>query len=402
MNESNAPRSAAWPQSSLLLFGSCLSVLAAVLIAPLLPAIQRDFADTPGAAVLVPLLISLPALMVALLAPFAGIIADRVARKPLLLVCLVLYTLFGLMPLWLDSLYLMVASRAGIGLAEAGIMTCCTTLIGDYYGGVRRQRLLALQMVATSLSAVIVITLGGFLGADGWRTPFVLYAVGLLLLPLAVWLLWEPRRDSHAAGTQTGAFPYKALLPLYALTLLAGISLLMVPAQAGYLLGLLGVEKPELIGMTMGANQLAVVAGALSFRVLLRYRLDLLLLTAFALTGTGALLMAMASAHPAVVAAVIVNGLGIGLMLPTLITWIMAQVGAGWRGRATGGFTSAMFAGQFLSPLAILAVTGGALVALPKAIAVMGAVQLLIALACLAVPRLGGLQVRAVASSNAH
>jgi len=402
MNNSNAPRSAAWPQSSLLLFGSCLSVLAAVLIAPLLPAIQRDFADTPGAAVLVPLLISLPALMVALLAPFAGIIADRVARKPLLLACLALYTLFGLMPLWLDSLYLIVASPARIGLAEAGIMTCCTTLIGDYYSGARRQRLLALQMVATSLSAVVIITLGGFLGADGWRTPFVLYAVGLVLLPLAAWLLWEPRREKATGRMQTGTFPWKPLLPLYALTLLAGMSLLMVPAQAGYLLGLLGIEKPELIGMTMGANQLAIVAGALSFRVLVRYRLDWLLLIAFALTGVGALLMAMASVHSAVVAAVIINGLGIGLMLPTLITWIMAQVSAGLRGRATGGFTSAMFAGQFLSPLAILAVTGGALVALPKAIAVMGAVQVLVALICLGVPRLGGLAVRAEAPGHAH
>ncbi|MDA7089214.1 MFS transporter [Pseudomonas sp. SA3-5] len=394
---------ASWPQASLLLFGSCLSVLAAVLVAPLLPAMQAHFADTPGSTVLVPLVIALPALMVGLLAPFAGIIADRMARKPLLLISLVLYSLFGLMPLWLDSLYLIVASRAGIGLAEAGIMTCCTTLIGDYYNGVRRQRLLALQMVATSLSAVVFITLSGFLGGDSWRMPFALYAVGLVLLPLMAWLLWEPDRGAHAERVaEVRAFPWKALLPLYTLTLLAGISLLMVPSQAGYLLGQLGVEAPQLIGMTMGANQLAVVAGALSFRVLARHRLDWLLLAAFALTGAGALLMAVASTHEAVIIAVVVNGLGLGLMLPTLITWIMAQVGVHLRGRATGGFNSAMFSGQFLSPLVILAVTGGVLTSLPAAIAVVGCVQLLIALACLGVPKLGGLQARAGASGAAH
>ena len=397
-------REARWPQAALLLFGSCLSVLAAVLIAPLLPSMQREFSNTAGATVLVPLLIALPALMVALVAPFAGMIADRVARKPLLLGSLLLYSLFGLMPLWLDSLYLIVASRAGIGLAEAGIMTCCTTLIGDYYSGVRRQRLLAMQMVATSLSAVVIITLSGFLGSESWRTPFALYAVGLVLLPLMAWLLWEPRREDHSAARPVASlFPWKAMLPLYALTLLGGISLLVVPAQAGYLLGLLGVEAPQLIGMTMGANQIAVVAGALSFRVLVRYRLDWLLLAAFALTGAGALLMAVASSHPAMVVAVVVNGLGIGLMLPTLITWIMGQVAADLRGRATGGFTSAMFAGNFLSPLAILAITGGVLLALPKAIAVIGVIQLLIALACLGVPRLGGLEVRVEAApGNAH
>lgn len=397
-------RVGAWPQASLLLFGSCLSVLAAVLVAPLLPVMQAHFADVPGSAMLVPLVIALPALMVALLAPFAGIIADRVARKPLLLGCLVLYSLFGLMPLWLDSLYLIVASRAGIGLAEAGIMTCCTTLIGDYYSGARRQRLLALQMVATSLSAVVFITLAGFLGADNWRTPFSLYAVGLVLLPLMAWLLWEPGRGKPAERVvQARAFPWKALLPLYVLTLLAGISLLMVPSQAGYLLGLLGVEAPQLIGMTMGVNQLAVAAGALSFRVVLvRFRLDWLLLGAFALTGVGTLLMAVASTQDAVVVAVVINGLGLGLMLPTLITWIMAQVDAHLRGRATGGFTSAMFGGQFLSPLVILVVTGGVLASLPVAIAVVGGLQLLIALACLGVPKIGGLQVKANAPGVAH
>jgi hypothetical protein len=216
-------------------------------------------------------------------------------------------------------------------------------------------------------------------------------------------LLWEPDRGAHAERVaEVRTFPWKALLPLYTLTLLAGISLLMVPSQAGYLLGQLGVEAPQLIGMTMGANQLAVVAGALSFRVLARHRLDWLLLAAFALTGAGALLMAVASTHEAVIIAVVVNGLGLGLMLPTLITWTMAQVGVHLRGRATGGFNSAMFSGQFLSPLVILAVTGGVLTSLPAAIAVVGSVQLLIALACLGVPKFGGLQARAGASGAAH
>nr|GFC59050.1 hypothetical protein [Tanacetum cinerariifolium] len=91
--------------------------------------------------------------MIAVLAPFAGMIVDRVGRKPLLLMAMLLYTVCGTLPLWLESLKAIVISRGGIGLAEAGIMTCCTTLMADYYQGGRRERLFALQMVATSLSA---------------------------------------------------------------------------------------------------------------------------------------------------------------------------------------------------------------------------------------------------------
>ncbi|PRA46603.1 MULTISPECIES: MFS transporter [Pseudomonas] len=389
-------RQAGWPQSLLLLLGSCLPVLGAVLLAPVLPRMQAHFAEVPGSAVLVPVVLTLPALVIALLAPFAGIIADRLGRKPLLLASMLLYVLCGVLPLWLESLPAIVLSRAGIGLAEAGIMTCCTTLMGDYYSGARRERLFALQMVATSLSAAVFIALGGFLGQNDWRTPFALYAVGLVFLPLMAWLLWEPQARVQSAQTMPVAarFPWRALAPLYGLSLLAGLSLFIVPVQAGYLLNLLHVDAPEQIGMTMGANQLGVLIGALSFRLLSGLRGQYLLLIAYVLAGLGGLLMASAQSHVQVVVAVTINGLGIGLMLPTLITWIMAQVSFHQRGRAAGCFTAAIFAGEFISPLVVLGITHGEAAVLPFALAIIGGLQLLVALVCLALPRLAGLAQR--------
>ena len=382
------------PQSLLLLLGSCLPVLGAVLLAPVLPRMQVYFADTPGAAVLVPVALTLPALMIALLAPFAGMIADRSGRKPLLLVAMLIYTLCGTLPLWLDSLQAIVLSRAGIGLAEAAIMTCCTTLMGDYYSGGRRERLFALQMVATSLSAVLFMAIGGQLGQDSWRTPFALYAVGLVLLPLMALWLWEPR-GLVAAEVAQRRLPWRGLLPLLVLALLAGMSLFIVPVQAGYLLNLLGVDAPQQIGMTMGGNQVGVVLGALSFKLIGRTRPSWLLLLAFVLAGSGGLLMAGADSHGLVSLAVFINGLGIGLMLPTLITRIMAQVDFSQRGRASGLFTSAIFAGEFVSPLVVLAITAGVPSALPTALAVVGGLQWLVALGCLHIPTIALLEKHA-------
>ena len=386
----DAERQAGLPQSLLLLLGSCLPVLGAVLLAPVLPRMQAHFADTPGAAVLVPIALTLPALVIALVAPFAGLLADRVGRKPLLLGAMLLYSLCGVLPLWLDSLHAIVASRAGIGLAEAAIMTGCTTLMGDYYNGARRERLFALQMVATSLSAAVFIAVGGLLGENGWRTPFALYTVGLLLLPLMAGLLWEPKGD---VGTPIkpegeGAFPWRRLAPLYLLSFLAGISLFVVPVQAGYLLGLLQVNAPQQIGMTMGGNQLGVLFGALGFRLLSSVSPPQKMFLAFLLAGVGGLMMANADSHGVVVVAVLINGLGIGLMLPTLLTVVMSYVDFHQRGGASGSFTAAIFAGEFVSPLVVLAMTSGQSSVLPTALSIVAVIQLLVAVTCLGLPRI--------------
>jgi MFS family permease len=379
----NVERQARLPQSLLLLLGSCLPVLGAVLLAPILPRMQEHFADTPGVAVLVPIALTLPALMIALLAPVAGIIADRLGRKPLLIGAMVLYTVCGVLPLWLESLQVIVISRAGIGVAEAAIMTCCTTMMGDYYSGARRERMFALQMVATSLSAAIFIAVGGVLGEQGWRTPFALYGLGLVFLPLMVWLLWEPRAQVVTATTVSRAFPWRPLAPLYALAFLAGLSLFIVPVQVGYLLNLLHVEGSQQIGMTMGASQFGVLVGALSFRLFRGVPAHRQMLLAFVAAGIGGGLLAVADSHGLVVIAVLINGLGIGLMMPTLLTWIMAQVDFQQRGRAAGGFTAMFFAGEFASPLVVLAITGGVISALPAALGIVAGVQLLVALACI-------------------
>ena len=99
-----AEREAGLPQLVLLLAISCMSVLGAVLIAPVLPQMQQEFAAVPGAEILVPVVLTVPALMIGLIAPFAGFIADRFDRKRLLLIAMVGYAVFGTAPLYLTSL----------------------------------------------------------------------------------------------------------------------------------------------------------------------------------------------------------------------------------------------------------------------------------------------------------
>lgn len=54
--------------AALLMAGSCLPVLGAVLLAPVLPRMQEHFEGVAGSEALVPLVLTVPALSLALLA----------------------------------------------------------------------------------------------------------------------------------------------------------------------------------------------------------------------------------------------------------------------------------------------------------------------------------------------
>jgi MFS family permease len=383
----------------LLLLGSCLPILGAVLIAPVLPRIAGHFSDTGtgNAGVMVPIVLTLPALMIALFSPFAGALSDRFGRKRLLVLAMLLYGICGPLPMMLDDLGAILLSRAGLGLAEAVIMTCCTALIGDYFDGRERVQLLSWQTIVTSLSATVFFMLGGVIGEQGWRAPFAVYAVGLLFAPLMHLALRAPPRTAEAtvstAGTrQGGDFPWRSLSVICGLTVLAALGFFIVPVQTGFLLEHIGIDSPQRIGMAIGLGHGAVFIGALVFRRLSRFGPGLLLSVAFVISAIGLLLLANATDYRTAVIAVIVNGLGGGLALPTMLSWALSRLSFEHRGKGTGLFNAGFFGGQFASPLLVAALAGIA-DGRVGAVALVGWGLLLMAVFALIAPRLAGMRL---------
>ncbi|MER6632288.1 MFS transporter [Streptomyces sp. NPDC000987] len=358
---------------ALLMAGSCLPVLAAVLLAPGLPDLQDSFGTVPGAGTLVPLILTVPALAVALPAPLAGVVIDRLGRKPLLVVATLLYAVFGTAPLWLDSLRAIVISRALLGVAEAIVITCCTTLIGDYWTGRVRDRYLALQAVCATVSATAFFILGGAMGASDWRSPFQLYAVGLLLAPaMAVFL--PARRPGTAADEEpvTGRRPSSAgrLLGICVLSVFGGLVFYTVPAETAYLVNGLGVQSSGIIGLVTAIASAASVTGSVIFASMVglpERRLPVI----FLLCGAGFVAIGLAHDFAVLILGTFLNCLGTGLLLPSLLTWAMSGLEYRNRGRGTGLWTASFFLGQFLGPLVLTFLesrTGG----LPAAVGSLG------------------------------
>lgn len=374
-------RRAGRPQGFLLMFMSCLPILGAVLLAPVLPRMQDHFGHSGAATALVPLSLTVPALMIALLAPFAGSIVDRFGRKRLLLTGLAIYAVFGTAPLWLDGLGAIVLSRAGVGVAEAAIMTCCTTLISDYFSGTERDRWLGMQTVFASLSATVFFALGGALGAQDWRNPFWLYASSLLFLVLAAALIWQPAGETAATKEHAPLppLPTRALALPGAVTVVGGIVFYTPIVELPYVLDAAGITAVPAIGAFAALASLATAGGAYAFGRVSGRGTATLLPIAFGLAGTGLVVLGATSLVPIIVLGAVIASAGTGLMLPTLLVWAVSGLTFEQRGRGTGLWTAALFLGEFVCPLLIVAFTG-ALGGLGAAVVLVGAAALLLAL----------------------
>ena len=375
-------RPAGRAQAVVLLLSSCLGVLGAVLLAPVLPRIEDAFAGTAGVATLTPIVLTAPALVIGLTAMIAGRIVDRVGRKRLLVGALVVYAFVGTAPLWLPSLELIVASRVLLGLTEAAIMTCCTTLLADYFHGSQRERYFGLQVVFTTVAATVFFAVGGALGAADWRTPFWLYVVSLPLAVAAATLIWQPapRAQAAARAEKLPALPWRRLAAPIGVSLVGGLVFYVLIVQLSFKLDDIGVESTAVIGAASAIASVGTAVGGVLFGRLAERGPAVLVPLAFALSGVGIVGLGLSTTVPAVIAFAVVTGFGNGLILPSLLTWALGSLSFEQRGRGTGIWTSAFFIGQFVCPLVVLALTG-ALGGLGTALALLGAVSVVAAAA---------------------
>ena len=236
---------------STLLMGSTMTVMAGATIAPALPQISLIFQDMPHASLIVKLLISIHALFIALSAPVMGMLMDRYGRKPVLLISVALYGVSGSSGFFMDSLYGIILGRAFLGLSVAGIMSGFTTLIGDYYSGDERNKVMGLQAAFTGFGGLLFLSLGGFLADFSWRYPFLVYLFAFLVLPGVAVFLNEPRIRKAGSGPAPSQdavpkVPAKLVLPVYLLAFFGMLVFYAVPVQLPFhMRGVVGVSNAE-------------------------------------------------------------------------------------------------------------------------------------------------------------
>jgi MFS family permease len=361
-----ASRQATFFHALILLSTVICGTLAPTVIGPVLPAMQRHFANVPGIETLVPVVVTMPMLVLGVLAIVIGAVSDRIGRKRVLVAALVLYAVAGTAPLYLDSIHAILASRALVGLAEAAAMTVSTSFIGDYFSGAQRDRYASLQVTVASTSAFVFNLMGGVLGSYGWRAPFAAYALPLLLAPLVQLFIWDTRSsastsiDAPVRSSDEPAFNPWLLAVICAVAFGVGLVFMVVPVHLSFMVVALGTHSTGEIGLAYALNSVGIITGTLVFGWFLSTRFAVAQQFAIGtlICGLGFWTMGVAQDFTMLTLGGAINGVGCGIVLPALVSWGLRSLPFERRGMGTGAFTATQFIGYFCSPLIVMPMVG--------------------------------------------
>lgn len=256
-----------------LLIPITLSTMAIVLLAPILPSLLQEFSRVARHEYWVPMILTVPALCVALFSPVAGVLGDWFGRRRLLIAALVAYGVVGVAPVFLTDLRAIIISRVGVGVAETLIMVLAFT----------------------------------------WEPAES-----------------DPQEDADHAPHHGGwaGFPCACMAGVLAITIYGSMLFYTVQIQAGQgLAGLglagLGLRDPGEIGFLTSLASIGVPLGMLAYSRLGRMRVAWLLLVEFCLMTLGFLLMSRAGTRAPFLVGCFINQFGAGMLLPTLLFWAM-------------------------------------------------------------------------------
>jgi MFS family permease len=329
------------------------SILPTVTITPILPRIQAHFSDVSQIDVLVQLIYALPALLSLLAAPYAGAVGDRLGRREIVIGSCILATLLGIAPYFLESIWMIIGSRALLGVFQGTLIVCTSALIADYFVERRREQILGLKFGVVGIANIALLISVGYVSVVNWRNGFLLYLFGGLATLLVVAFIKTPPHRRILTSTEKVVINWRPLIAPFVGSFLGAASFTLLFSQLPFLLQAREISSsPAFAGNVTSITSAGMFIAAFSYATLIRRTSGMLLWSAtFGFVAIGFAVTAFNPLLPGIIAGAFLAGLGAGLVMPNSLNMVLARVPATARGKAAGFQTTCFFLGIFGGPL---------------------------------------------------
>ncbi|HBK5951264.1 TPA: multidrug efflux MFS transporter NorA [Staphylococcus pseudintermedius] len=325
------------------------------LIIPVLPVYLKDLGLT-GADLGV--LVAVFALAQMLISPFGGTLADRLGKKLIICIGLVLFSISEFLFAWSHTFLLLIVSRVLGGFSAGMVMPGVTGLIADLSPSKDKARNFGYMSAIISAGFILGPGIGGFLAEISHRLPFVFAGVlGVLAFICTLLFIQSPKRATTQGfaqfnSTELGKINYKVFITPAILTLILAFGL----SAFETLFPLYTADKMD---FTPGDISIAITGGGIFgaiFQVFLFdkmiRRMSELVFIIYALIYSAFVLMLLIFAHSYwhVMLICFIVFIGFDLIRPALTNYFSNIAGnrQGFAGGLNSTFTSM---GNFIGPL---------------------------------------------------
>ena len=342
------------PKLLILLFSvSFLAVSWAGLVSPSTPEIVSEFGrgSTARGAI-----IGVSSLLAAIGAPVAGLLADRVGRRKVLVTSLIIFGLSGLVQALAPNFSVFLVGRGLVGLGNAGLIGLVITSISDMFPSEKAVRYIGFNGSMIGLGLLVNPLVGGFIAdVSTWRFAVL---VQLLAIPVAI-LLWrfmpevelpkgrQLREQLSEAKTTllSSGIARRLFVGFATFFMIFGLQVTLIPQ--------LLVEQFEASESTrsfvFGATAIGiVVSSSLIGRLRDRFSIRFVVLSGMCLFIVNALLVGFAQSFVVILVAALINGVGESFVITGLNAEISTTAAASTRAIATWMFLASGRIGQAL------------------------------------------------------
>jgi len=332
-----------------LLLISMMTMMSNVAVVTILPRLSEIYANVEHIAFLSRMMITLPSLAIAILAPFLGHLVYMYGKRRSAIVGLFFFSVTGTAGLYLDGIYAILFSRFLLGIAIAILMIVSTSLIGDYFKGEERHKFMGLQSAFVSIGGIFFIVGGGMLSDMNWRYPFAIYGIGFIILLFAMKYIIEYTYQSQVIDEEE---VNHRLYPIYIMAFLLMAVFYILPTQFPYLMINIFHATGEKTGLIIASAFVFNAIGALSFAPLKKhFDFPAMYMLGMAIIAVGFIGISQVRSLSWFFVTAPVIGLGGGILMTNITAWLLHYAHSTKRVKATAYLTSSLFLGQFFSPI---------------------------------------------------